>query len=68
MLEMDLHDVRRVAAIGQTGGSKAMARIGHALAPFVEPLAALARARAQIVEGVLPAGLLGEGRIGGIEA
>ena len=52
---------------GRRGGSKAMARIGASLAPFADPLAALARAHAQIVESVLPAGLLGEGGVVGIE-
>ena len=40
-----------------------MARIGASLAPFADALAALARTHAQIVERVLPARLLGEGRM-----
>ena len=61
MLEMDLHDVRRVAAVRQHAAARRRWRGPARRAPLVEPLAALARARAQIVEGVLPAGILGEG-------
>ena len=67
VLEMDLHHLRRVAAVRQTRRLERDGADRHALAPFADPLAALARTLAQIVERILPAGFLGEGRVVGIE-
>ena len=68
VLEVDLHNFRRVAAVRQARRLERDGADRHALAPFADTLAALARTLAQIVERVLPAGFLGEGRIVGIEA
>ena len=67
VLEVDLHDLGRVAAVGQARRLEGDGADGYPLAPLVDPLAASARAGAQIVEGVLPAGLFCESWIGGIE-
>ena len=67
VLEMDLHNFRRVAAVRQARRFKRDGPDRHALAPFADPLAALSRTLAQIVESVLPAGFLGKCRIVGIE-
>ncbi len=68
VLEVDLHNFRRVAAVRQAWRLKRNGPHGHALTPFADPLAALARTLAQIVERVLPAGFLGKGWVVGIEA
>ena len=55
MFEMDLHHVRRVAAIGQDRrleGDRADRRIAP---PIAKALAALARPDPQIVERIVPA-------------
>jgi len=64
---MDLHDFRRTAAIGQSRRCKRNGTDGYALSPLIDPLAALARTGAQIIERVLPARLFGKGGIGRVE-
>jgi hypothetical protein len=67
VLEMDLHDLRRIAAIGESRRLEGDGADRCLAPPFVDPLAALARADAQVVERILPAGLLGESWVIGIE-
>ncbi len=57
---MNLHDLRRIAPVAQSGRLEGDRADRRPLAPFVETFAALARADAQIVECVLPARLLDE--------
>ena len=59
---MDLDDVIGVAVIGKDRRLEGDAAKGSIAAPFAETFAALARADAQIVEGIVPAGILGKGR------
>ena len=67
VLEVDLHNFRRVAAVRQAWGFKRNGSDRHALTPFADPLAALARTLPQIVECVLPAGFLGKCWVVGIK-
>ena len=67
VFEVNLHDFRRVAAVREPRRLERDGADRRALAPFGKPFAALARTRAQIVERVLPAGLLGEGGIVRVE-
>ena len=67
MLEVHLHDFRRVAAVGQSRRRKRNRTDGDTFAPLIDPLAALSRTGAQIIECVLPARFFGKGGIGRVE-
>jgi hypothetical protein len=62
MLHMDLDHIIGVAVIGQDRRLEGDAAKRSIAAPFAETLAALAWANAEIVEGIVPAGILGKGR------
>ena len=67
MFEMDLDDLRRIAPVRQSRRLEGDGADRHFLAPFVDALAPFARAHAKIIERILPARLLGEGQVLGIE-
>ena len=68
MLDMDLHDIVGIASVGENRWLEGDIADRRIPAPVAHPLVALARADAQIVEGVVPAGILGERGIGRVEA
>lgn len=67
MFEMDLDDLGRIAPVRQSRRLEGDGADRHFLAPFVDALAPFARTHAQVIERILPACLLGEGQVIGIE-
>ena len=67
MLEMHLHDVRGITAIGQDRRAKSDRPDGRIAPPVAKALATLSRPNPQIVEGVVPTRVFRERWVVGIE-
>ena len=68
VLQVDLHHVAGIGAVGKHRGLEGDGAHGIVAAPLGEALASGAAARAQIVEGIGPGRIVGEGGVIGVEA